>query len=118
MKRSPLNVIVTWDDAVSDTRSSVEWDWSPEAIRKIGEDDQSSLVYDRTTRGLLGYIDEEKCKLFKDYDADGYLGNSTTIPTGWISKITTMSGRVLFQKVAEKPPRPARKKAVKHDVGG
>lgn len=112
--KNPLCVIVTWDDAVSDTRSSVEWEWSVEAIRKIGEDEQSSLVYDRTTRGLLGYIDEEKCKLFKDYDADGYLGNSTTIPTGWISKITTMSGKVLFTKAGARPKR----KTVKHDVGG
>lgn len=102
-RRQPLGVIVTWDDAVSEPRACVDWDWTPEAIKKIGEDEDSNLVRDRTTRGLLGYIDEQTVKLFKDFDKDNCLGNSTAIPTGWISKITTMTGRVLYEREPRTP---------------
>lgn len=97
--RKPLGVIVTWNDPVSEPRSSVQWEWSAAGIAKIGADEMSDIVRDRTTRGLLGYIDEELLKLFKDFDSDNALGNSTTIAMSLVTRITTMSGRLLYRRV-------------------
>lgn len=94
--RSPLKVIVTWDDAVSETSSIAHWEWTPEAIEKIGQ--KIDLVRGRTTIGWLGYVDAEKTILFHDFDDDNDLGNSTTIHTGWITKITTVSGRLIYRR--------------------
>ena len=55
--RKPLEVKVTWTDAVSEPRDTSRWAWKPEVIAKIGE--EHDLVTDRGTIGWLGYIDEE-----------------------------------------------------------
>lgn len=110
-KRKPLQVVVTWDDAVSEPRDCVKWDWTHEGIAKIGE--TVDLVRNRGTMGYLGYVDADKLILFKDFDSDGELANSTTIWTGCISKIEIVRGRTLFTR-EHAMPKPKKAKTPLH----
>lgn len=95
--KHPLEVKVTWVDAVSDTTATAMWEWTPDGIEKVGL--EADLTYGRITMGWLGYVNDEKLVLWHDHDdADDSLGNATIIPIGWITKVQIVRGKILYTK--------------------
>jgi hypothetical protein len=71
------------------------WDGTQEAIEKIGRD--SGLYENRQTDGRLTFFSLEKLILSHDYDEDeGEVGHDTVIPWGWVTKVKTAKGKVIY----------------------
>lgn len=104
--RPPLNVIVTWIDAC--TRSvTVTWDGTAEATRKIAE--EAPLYTNRKTSGFIVAVNEDALWLAHDYDEDEkQAGNLTVIPLGWVTRVTSARGTILFAREAASKPKKAK----------
>lgn len=96
MAKRPLHVIITWDDA-ADRNVTCEWDGTFETAARIPEIVHPYLG--REASGFLGFINEAWVYIASDWDAaDQEMGKWAVIPLGWVSKITTANGRVLFSQ--------------------
>ena len=92
MKRGrPLLVTVVWTDAVT-----IHESWRLDEVM-----DHADLKRGRETSGWLVGVDAEMLVLAQDYDADDdECGTVTVIPMGWIERIRTARGRLLYVKEA------------------
>lgn len=96
MRRHPLQIVATWDDACTRT-ATVEWDGTFETAKKVAE--VESLYRGRQTVGFLIYVNAEAVWLAHDYDEhENQVGNLTIIPLGWVTKITSARGTVLYRR--------------------
>lgn len=92
--RRPLEIVVTWDDACA-RHTEAAWDGTFDTLAKIPG--LAPLYHGRQSIGWLTFVNEEALWLASDYDAEeGLVSSFSVIPLGWVTRIRTTKGVVLF----------------------